>query len=65
MRFKLTLQIQPEVMGRELPINYQYPLQGVIYHTLEKSDLHYSTWLHLPPQRTGSHGLPLAYCSTL
>lgn len=46
MRFKLTLQIQPEVMGRELPINYQYPLQGVIYHTLEKSDLQFSTWLH-------------------
>ena len=33
MRFKLTLQIQPEVMGRELPINYQYPLQAAIYHT--------------------------------
>lgn len=46
MRFKLTLQIQPEAMGRELPINYQYPLQGVIYHTLEKSDLQFSTWLH-------------------
>ena len=46
MRFKLTLQIQPEVMGRELPINYQYPLQAAIYHTLEKSDLGFSTWLH-------------------
>ncbi len=46
MRFKLTLQIQPEAMGRELPINYQYPLQGVIYHTLKKSDLEFSTWLH-------------------
>lgn len=46
MRFRLTLQIQPEVMGRELPINYQYPLQGVIYRTLEKSDIGFSTWLH-------------------
>ena len=46
MRFRLTLQVQPEVMGRELPINYQYPLQGVIYHTLEKSDHEFSTWLH-------------------
>jgi len=46
MRFKLTLQTQPEVMGRELPINYQYPLQGVIYHTLGKSDFEFSTWLH-------------------
>ena len=33
-------------MGRELPINYQYPLQAAIYHTLEKSDLDFSTWLH-------------------
>ena len=46
MRFKLTLQIQPEVMGRELPINYQYPLQAAIYHTLAQSDLEFSTWLH-------------------
>lgn len=46
MRFKLTLQIQPEVMGRELPINYQYPLQAAIYHTLGNSDHEFSTWLH-------------------
>ena len=46
MRFKLILQIQPEVMGRELPINYQYPLQAAIYHTLAQSDLEFSTWLH-------------------
>ena len=46
MRFKISLQIQPEVMGREMPINYQYPLQGAIYHTLAKSDLEFSTWLH-------------------
>lgn len=46
MRFKITLQIQPEVIGREMPINYQYPLQSVIYHTLEQSDLQFSTWLH-------------------
>ena len=46
MRFKLTLQIQPEVMGREMPINYQYPLQAAIYRTLAQSDLEFSTWLH-------------------
>lgn len=46
MRFKLTLQIQPEVMGRQLPINYQYPLQAAIYHTMARSDLAFSTWLH-------------------
>ena len=46
MRFKITLQLQPEVKGRELPINYQYPLQGAIYRTLASSDLEFSTWLH-------------------
>ena len=46
MRFKIKLQIQPEVMGSELPINYQYPLQAAIYHILEQSDLNFSTWLH-------------------
>ena len=35
MRFKLTLQIQPEVLGRKMPINYQYPLQAAVYHTQE------------------------------
>ena len=46
MRFKLTLQIQPEAMGREMPINYQYPLQSAIYKILANSDLVYATWLH-------------------
>ncbi len=46
MRFKITLQLQPEVSGRELPINYQYPLQAAIYRTLAQSDLAFSTWLH-------------------
>lgn len=46
MRFKLTLQIQPKVMGNEMPINYQYPLQAAIYRTLAQSDLEFATWLH-------------------
>lgn len=46
MRFKITLQLQPEAMGREMPINYQYPLQSAIYRTLASSDLEFSTWLH-------------------
>ena len=46
MRFKITLQLQPEAMGREMPINYQYPLQAAIYHTLAQSDRAFSTWLH-------------------
>ena len=46
MRFKLTLQLQSAVMGRELPINYQYPLQAAIYKILAASDATFSTWLH-------------------
>jgi CRISPR-associated endoribonuclease Cas6 len=46
MRFKLSLQIQPEVMGNELPINYQFPLQAAIYKTLANSDAEFATWLH-------------------
>ena len=46
MRFKITLQLQPEVLGRELPINYQYPLQAAIYHILMHSNHEFSTWLH-------------------
>jgi CRISPR-associated endoribonuclease Cas6 len=40
------MQIQPEVMGNEMPINYQYPLQAAIYRTLAQSDLEFATWLH-------------------
>lgn len=46
MRFKLTLQLQPEVMGHEIPINYQFPLQAAIYKTLANSDAEFATWLH-------------------
>ena len=46
MRFKITLQTQSEVMGRELPINYQYPMQAAIYRIIAQSDLAFSSWLH-------------------
>lgn len=46
MRFKITLQLLPGAIGREMPINYQYPLQGAIYRILASSDLEFSTWLH-------------------
>lgn len=46
MRFKLTLQIQPRVLGHELPINYQYELSAAIYRILAHSDENYSSWLH-------------------
>ena len=46
MRFKVTLQLCPEIKGREIPINYQYELSSVIYHILAKGDSQYSKWLH-------------------
>lgn len=46
MRFKITLQLQPKVMGREMPINYQYPLQSAIYKIFACGDSEFSAWLH-------------------
>ena len=46
MRFKLTLQINPELKRREIPINYQYPLQCAVYNILSKSDVEFTTHLH-------------------
>lgn len=46
MRFKLTLQVLPEVAGRDLPLNYQYELSSAIYKILAKSDQEYASWLH-------------------
>ncbi len=33
-------------MGREMPINYQYPLQAAIYRIIGNSDAEFSKWLH-------------------
>lgn len=46
MRFKITLQTMPQIMGKSLPINYQHPLQSAIYGIIKKSDSDYSAWLH-------------------
>lgn len=46
MRFKLTLQVLPEVAGNVLPLNYQYELSAAIYKVLAKSDQEYAFWLH-------------------
>lgn len=46
MRLKLTLQINTDVKGREIPINYQYPLQCAVYNILSKSDVEFTTHLH-------------------
>lgn len=46
MRIKLKLQIQPEVLGRAIPINYQYELSAAIYRVLAGANDEYSSWLH-------------------
>lgn len=46
MRFKITLQLLPEIKGREIPINYQYELSSAIYRILSNGDEVYAQWLH-------------------
>lgn len=46
MRFKLILQVQANVLGRELPLNYGYELSAATYRILSRSDENYSLWLH-------------------
>jgi len=46
MRFKLRLELQPHIKGREIPINYQYELSAAIYGILSRADQAYATWLH-------------------
>lgn len=46
MRFKLTLQVNNPVGRREIPINYQYPLQCAVYNILRKSDVEFTSNLH-------------------
>lgn len=46
MRFGITLRIDRDKFGDEMPINYQYELSAWIYKTLARSDAEYSTWLH-------------------
>lgn len=46
MRFQLSLELQPQLKGREIPINYQYELSATIYKILAKADTGYAKWLH-------------------
>lgn len=43
MRFRLKLY---KTAGREIPINYQYPLSAAIYRILNKGDAEYASFLH-------------------
>lgn len=46
MRFKLSLELEPQVSGREIPINYQYELASVVYKIIANGDNQYSDMLH-------------------
>jgi len=46
MRFKLTLNIEHQVYGSRLPINYQYEMSAWIYRIISQGDEQYAEWLH-------------------
>jgi len=46
MRFKLNLNIENQVYGNRLPINYQYELSAWIYKIIAQGDEQYAQWLH-------------------
>jgi len=46
MRFKLTLEVNKQIFGNILPINYQYEQSAVIYRTLSQASKEYADWLH-------------------
>lgn len=46
MRFRLSLHICSVDGKKEIPINYQYPLQCAVYNILSKSDVEFTTHLH-------------------
>ena len=46
MRFKLSLNVEHQVYGSRLPINYQYELSAWIYRIIAKGDQQYAEWLH-------------------
>lgn len=57
MRFKLQLEVNKNVFGNRLPINYQYEQSAVIYRILARADKDYATWLHenVFVWKTGKH----------
>lgn len=46
MRFKLKLQVEPQISGCEIPINYQYELSSIIYKIIANGNEQYSKMLH-------------------
>ena len=63
MRFTLTLQMTGP--ARVLPINYQYPLHGWIYRTLQRAEAAFSRFLHDEGYRLGHRSFKLFTFSTL
>lgn len=46
MRFNLTLQVEKQVFGTRIPLNYQYESSAAIYKILANADKEFSEWLH-------------------
>lgn len=46
MRFKLTLEVNKQVFGNILPLNYQYEQSAVIYRIFSQASIEYAQWLH-------------------
>ena len=46
MRFKITLRVNKNAYGSQIPISYQYELSAWIYRVIAKSDSLYAAWLH-------------------
>lgn len=46
MRFKLTLIVDKQAFGNQIPFNYQYEQQAVIYKILSLANQEYADWLH-------------------
>ena len=46
MRFKLTLEVNKQIFGNILPINYQYEQSAVIYRNFLQASKEYADWLH-------------------
>ena len=53
MRFNVTLRVNGNVLGRKLPLNYQYELSAAVYRILSCKDRDFASWLHENGFQTG------------
>ena len=46
MRFRLTLEVNEQIFGNIIPLNYQYEQSAAIYKILHSADEEFAHWLH-------------------